>query len=127
MKKSQRFALDHYLSSYPHDVEFQEILELIEKESGEIVVWEPFENEQPTHLIDYISHMANEIESKFMPIVDAACIIEVAAIKEMLVNQLEREPNQNELDKVCEFIENDFIYQVSEKVSDAMTYCNIEK
>jgi hypothetical protein len=127
MKKSQYFALDHYLSSYPDNTDFDSILEMIEQENEAVEIWQPFEYTPREQVTEYICHMAQELEEKFYPIVDAACIIDVGAIKEMLAGNLDREPNQNELDKVCEFVENDFIYQVSEKVSDAVTYCNIEK
>lgn len=127
MKKSQKFALDHYLSYYPDNIDFDSVLEMIESENELVAVWEPFQYTPVNEVTEHICHMAQEIETKFYPITEAACIIEVGAIKEMMQDHLQREPNQNELDKVCEFIENDFIYQVSEKVSDAMTYCNIEK
>jgi hypothetical protein len=62
MKESAEIsALDEYLSEYPKEKSFDEILKIIstgeadEDESG-IIVWEPFENTDPGNLVDYIQN-----------------------------------------------------------------------
>lgn len=125
MNQFQSFALQHYLSDYP-DASFDDILEMVENESDRVTVWEPFEHYPTDEVTDFISHMASDLQAKFMPLDDIACVIDRGCIKEMMTDDLEREPLEDELEKVCKFVETDFIYQVSEKVGDAITYSNIE-
>lgn len=125
MKSYQQFALNHYLSDYPIETDFKTILSLIEDEHESITIWQPFEDHPRDDLIDFISHLAHELEEKFISLVDVACVIDRATIKEMLHEDIEREPTDTEVDRVSEFIDNDFSYQLAEKVFDAITYCNI--
>jgi hypothetical protein len=68
LTKYQKFALDHFLSEYPEDMSFNEILEHIinESENININIWEPFENEPAENVRDYIAHMASDLEDKFI-------------------------------------------------------------
>lgn len=66
MKKCERFALDHYLTSYPENEDFYSVLYLVRMESDLITVWEPFANEPCDNVADFIAHMASYIDSHFI-------------------------------------------------------------
>lgn len=125
MKSYQQFALNHYLTHYPINTDFETILSLIQDADVSITVWAPFEHYPPNEIEDFISHMAHDLEEKFIALSNVACVIDRATVKEMLHDDIQREPTDTELDKVCEFIENDFIYQLAEKVNDGVIYCNV--
>lgn len=127
MKKSQKFALDHYLSSYPEGVDFETILEMIANQDERVVIWSPFENDCTNEINDYISHMANEIETKFYPITESALNIDRDTVKEILDEDLNRECTSNELDKMCEWLESHVTGSICEIISDGIDYSDIER
>lgn len=61
MNKFEQYAINHYLSDYPHDRTFDEIIELIENESDDVCVWEPFEYYPTEEIIDFIEHMKHSL------------------------------------------------------------------
>lgn len=126
MKQSELFALNHYLSFFPENESFDEVLTLIENEDESVGVWEPFENYPVNEVVDFISHMASSVEEKFYPVLDLVCIIDRETIKEMAKGYIDRDLTAEELEKIARFIDSDFSYQLSEKVSDAVTYCEIK-
>lgn len=61
----KNYVLSHYLVEYPDNASFDEVMELIEQESNQVVIWEPFEGYSARDVIDYIFHMAHELEELF--------------------------------------------------------------
>jgi hypothetical protein len=57
MDKYQAFALSIFLSDYPDDMSFDEIIDLMNSETWSadgIIVWEPFENNTLDQVADFI-------------------------------------------------------------------------
>lgn len=61
MNKFERYAIGHYLTDYPYDSSFDEIIELVEQESEKITVWEPFELYPVEEITDLIAHMKQSL------------------------------------------------------------------
>lgn len=65
MNKYQTFAVGHFLSDYPDDTSFDQIIELVEQEDETIRHWEPYESFWGEHLADMITGMARSLEETF--------------------------------------------------------------
>lgn len=69
----ERFALGQYLSEFPEDKSFHEILDIIEKSDfddeayDELLVWEPFENCDGDNLAALIGALKEDLEEVFVP------------------------------------------------------------
>jgi hypothetical protein len=62
MKHSQRFALNHFLSEYPQDLPFDEIVELILEEDEQVGVWDIAENYGRAGLVEMIDDLRHHFE-----------------------------------------------------------------
>jgi hypothetical protein len=62
MKHSQRFALNHFLSDYPQDLPFDEIVELILEEDEQVGVWDIAENYGRAGLVEMIDDLRHHFE-----------------------------------------------------------------
>lgn len=71
MKKSERCSLSCFLSDYPSDMSYEDILDLLSKgetedENGnEINIWEPFENMDPSYVAEQIDNHKEAIEAEY--------------------------------------------------------------
>jgi hypothetical protein len=65
MNKYQRFALNHFLSNYPQELDFDGVLDLIEAEDDAVLVWQPFENMKPEELVEEIDSMVTSLKATF--------------------------------------------------------------
>jgi hypothetical protein len=65
MNKYQTFALGHFLSDYPDDASFDQIIELVEQEDEAIMHWEPYESFWGEHLATMITGMARALKEQF--------------------------------------------------------------
>jgi hypothetical protein len=63
MKVSERFALGQWLSDYPDDKTYDEVLEMIEEEHDDIILWEPIENYPPESVIEIIDDTRSSFEN----------------------------------------------------------------
>ena len=63
----EKFALDNYLSSYPEDKTFFEILEMVEDhENDDVLVWDPFFYLDPEEVGGLIVDMAENLKENFI-------------------------------------------------------------
>lgn len=63
MKHSERFALDHFLSDYPRDLPFDEVIEIIhDDEHDQISVWDLAENCSKYSLVEMIDDLRHHFE-----------------------------------------------------------------
>lgn len=66
MTKYQRFAINHFLSYYPDEWDYPEILEGVAIEDHDnITVWHAHENEPTEHVVHYIEQMVKSLEDTF--------------------------------------------------------------
>ena len=71
MKKSERIALNTFLSSYPKDIhEYNMILNLIMEGSDLIEIWEPFFGHELDEICQHIDTLKSEIDNA---VHDAEC------------------------------------------------------
>jgi hypothetical protein len=68
MTPHELFSVNQYLSSYPDDMSYSDILDGLEKESPDIIVWEPFEYFDPLAVMDFIRNTKNHLQNQFIPI-----------------------------------------------------------
>jgi len=79
MKHSERFALNEWLTDYPHDLTFDQVIDLLKAEDESVTPWVWFENIPTSDLIENIdntrSHFENVVDDLVwgMPL---ACITE---------------------------------------------------
>jgi hypothetical protein len=63
----EKFALDHFLSSYPDGVGIQAIFDMIMDYCEDVEAWEFFYDEDPADLIREIETMIIVLEQSFVP------------------------------------------------------------
>jgi len=63
MKVSERFALGQWLSDYPDDKTYDEVLEMITEEHEDVILWEPIENYPPERVIEMIDDTRSSFEN----------------------------------------------------------------
>ena len=63
MKVSERFALGQWLSDYPDDKTYDEVLSMITEEHEDIILWETIENYPPESVIEMIDDTRSSFES----------------------------------------------------------------
>lgn len=55
---AEKHALDHFLSDYPHEKEYDDIIDQIsEGNMDDILIWEPFENHDPGNIAGWIDSL----------------------------------------------------------------------
>lgn len=57
-------AIGHYLSDFPDDKTAREIIDLVEQDSPEVTIWEPFEFSDPDWMSSQIWIMKTYIETE---------------------------------------------------------------
>ena len=63
MKVSERFALGQWLSDYPDDKTYEEVLALITEEHEDVILWEPIDNYPPESVIEMIDDTRSSLEN----------------------------------------------------------------
>lgn len=62
----ERYAMSHFLMSYPEDTPFKDVLELVRICDNRIFPWEPFIDCEPYELMVEIEAMRNSLEECFI-------------------------------------------------------------
>lgn len=60
MNKYERFAASQFLTYFPDNISFEELTQLILDHSEDVVVWEPFENDCGSTVVEWIEDLAAE-------------------------------------------------------------------
>lgn len=63
MKVSERFALGQWLSDYPDDKTYDEVLSMITEEHEDVILWETIENYPPESVIEIIDDTRSSFEN----------------------------------------------------------------
>ena len=63
MKVSERFALGQWLSDYPDDKTYEEVLALIEDDHEDVILWEMIENWPTRDVVCLIQDTRRSFES----------------------------------------------------------------
>lgn len=67
MNVYERFAVSQFLSSYPEDVSFDELCDMMRDYDENVIAWDPFFDSDPEELIDAISNMIDALQDTFVP------------------------------------------------------------
>jgi len=62
----ENFALASFLTAWPEDTSYEEVLMMIENNSPDVDIWEPFENHAREFVIEQIRNMKEALEFKFV-------------------------------------------------------------
>lgn len=65
MNVYEKFALQEYVSEYPEGKTFHEILEMIENDSEDILLWDPFVYMELEVVSGLISELAQDLQMTF--------------------------------------------------------------
>ena len=68
---AQTVALGQFLSEYPHDATFSEVLELIENKADSVTIWEPFEYWPPEDVTAQIEDLRYNVEKAIQQTIKA--------------------------------------------------------
>jgi hypothetical protein len=63
MKVSERFALEQWLSDYPDDKTYDEVLSMITEEHEDVILWQSIENYPPESVIEMIDDTRSSFEN----------------------------------------------------------------
>ena len=67
LNRYEEFVLGNTLSQWPDNKTYIEILQLIDEDNEDIVIWEPFSYYPTASLIDHIESMLESLEHSFTP------------------------------------------------------------
>jgi hypothetical protein len=65
MTKHESNAINYYLCDHPYKATFEEILKLVESESDDVVIWQPFENYSGEEVAELIQEMADNLKYSY--------------------------------------------------------------
>jgi hypothetical protein len=74
MKHSERFALNQWLSAYPNNVSYEQVLALLLKHDNEVCIWEMAENHSPEYVADLIEDTRFAVEQMMDDLVYAVTL-----------------------------------------------------
>ncbi len=63
MKISEKFALNEWLSDYPENLDFDDVLDLLRDEDLSVTAWQWFENMPTYELIENIENTRSHFEA----------------------------------------------------------------
>jgi hypothetical protein len=67
MDAYERFALSEYLYAFPEDKSYDEVLDMYNEGSDEVIVWEVFECMRPEAVVEFIDALRNGLMATFIP------------------------------------------------------------
>ncbi len=65
MTKHEEYACGHYLALYPPTLSFEEVLDLVEKESTQVLIWSPFAAFSGTDVVTLMKEMRDTLVETF--------------------------------------------------------------
>jgi len=63
----ERLALGEYLSGYPEDKSYDEVMGMLLNEHEDVYVWQPFERDSHDYVYDCIENLKELLEKNFIP------------------------------------------------------------
>lgn len=67
MNVYETIALGEYLSGYPEDKTYDEVMGMLLNEHEDVYVWQPFERESPDVVYNLIEILKELLEKSFIP------------------------------------------------------------
>jgi len=63
----EKFAVNQFLSYYPENASFDEIIEMMCDYNEDVTVWDPFFDAEPEDVILSIENMVEDLKKTFIP------------------------------------------------------------
>jgi hypothetical protein len=63
----ERFVVGHFLSSFPKQATFEEVLNMLYEQDDAVVVWEPFFTSDTQDVAREMERMLRDLRTNFMP------------------------------------------------------------
>ena len=63
----EKFAVNQFLSYYPENASFDEIIEMMRDYNEDVIVWDPFFDAEPEDVILSIENMVKDLKETFIP------------------------------------------------------------
>ena len=67
MNLYERFALSEYLYAFPNDIEYDEVLDMLNEGNDEVIVWDVFDNTPREGVIELIDALKDRLFGTFIP------------------------------------------------------------
>lgn len=127
MKYSERFALNHFLSMYPENLTFEEVLNKLEVEDDLVNRHPFFRRYAKPEVVCLIRQLAESIEGKFFPVFDLVSLIDKETVTEVLTQKLQRVPSNREVNMLCSYLDGCYSFQLPEFVHHAVSLLSLTK
>lgn len=66
MNTYQRTALNAFLSNYPDDCNYHDVLNLLDEDSEEVLIWEPLQSYDGKYISEQIECLKDTLEHNFI-------------------------------------------------------------
>ena len=63
----EKFAVNQFLSYYPENASFDEIIEMMRDYNEDVTVWDPFFDAEPEEIVEAITNMIDALQDTFVP------------------------------------------------------------
>lgn len=67
MNVYERFALGEYFYAFPEDKSYDEVLDMFNERSNEVILWEPFEYMNRDAVGEFVDALKFSLEKTFTP------------------------------------------------------------
>ena len=67
MNAYERFALSEYFYAFPEDKSYDEVLDMFNEGSDEVIVWEVFEGIRHEAVVEFVDALKNGLTAAFIP------------------------------------------------------------
>lgn len=67
MNAYEQCALQEYLTDFPWDCSYTQILKMVEEDDDRVIVWEPFTHFRGETVVKYIENLKDSLERRFIP------------------------------------------------------------
>lgn len=67
MNEYQKFALDWFLSSYPEDKTYDDVIQMLRDYNPDVEPWHQFIDMEVDELIEFIDTMSEHLSKRFVP------------------------------------------------------------
>lgn len=67
MNAYEYFALSEYFYAFPDDKTYDEVLDMFNEKSDEVIVWQAFEDMRPEAIVEFVDNLKHALERNFIP------------------------------------------------------------
>jgi len=67
MDAYEQCALQEYLTDFPWDCSYEQILKMVEEDDDRVIVWEPFTHFRGETVVGHIENLKDSLKRRFTP------------------------------------------------------------